>query len=116
MRTTNSQQLPNRLEWPNKKIYGERRLTCKPVQRRRKNVSSIQRLLHPEVTATLSFMSQCLLLFTLSNWCPRGVMVKSDELRNRSTRVRTPVALLRSLSGKYPWERYEPPYSPSSYG
>ena len=22
----------------------------------------------------------------------------------------------RSLSGKYPWERYEPPYSPSSYG
>ena len=37
--------------------------------------------------------------------CPRGVMVKA-----------TPVALLRSLSGKYPWERYEPPYSPSSYG
>ena len=27
----------------------------------------------------------------------------------------TLVALLRSLSGKYPWERYEPPY-PSSYG
>ena len=27
-----------------------------------------------------------------------------------------PIALLRSLSGKYPWERYEPPYSPSSYG
>ena len=26
------------------------------------------------------------------------------------------VALLRSLSGKYPWERYEPPYSPSNYG
>ena len=24
-------------------------------------------------------------------------------------------ALLRSLSGKYPWERYEPPYPPS-YG
>ena len=23
--------------------------------------------------------------------------------------------LLRSLSGKYPWERYEPPYPPS-YG
>ena len=39
----------------------------------------------------------------------------SDGLRNRSTRVRTPVALLRSLSGKYPWERYEPPYLPS-YG
>ena len=29
--------------------------------------------------------------------------------------VRTPVALLCSLSGKYPWERYEPPY-PLSYG
>ena len=28
-------------------------------------------------------------------------------------RVRTLVALLRSLSGKYPWERYEPPYPPS---
>ena len=39
----------------------------------------------------------------------------SVGLRNRSTRVRTPVALLRSLSGKYPWERYEPPYPPS-YG
>ena len=46
--------------------------------------------------------------------CPRGVMV-NDELRNRSTRVRTPVALLRSLSGKYPWEKYEPLYPPS-YG
>ena len=32
-----------------------------------------------------------------------------------STRVRTPVALLCSLLGKYPWERYEPPYPPS-YG
>ena len=42
-------------------------------------------------------------------------MGKSDGLRNRSTRVRTPVALLCSLSGKYPWERYEPPYPPS-YG
>ena len=30
-------------------------------------------------------------------------------------RVRTPVALLRLLSGKYHWERYEPPYPPS-YG
>ena len=29
--------------------------------------------------------------------------------------VHTPVTLLRSLSGKYPWERYEPP-SPPSYG
>ena len=55
----------------------------------------------------------------VSSWCkgcPRGVMVKAMNLRNRSTRVRTPVALLCSLSGKYRWERYEPPYSPSSYG
>ena len=43
--------------------------------------------------------------------CSRGVMVTG--LRNRSKRVRTPVALLRSLSEKYPWERYEPPYPPS---
>ena len=45
--------------------------------------------------------------------CPRGVMLKSDGLRNRNKRVRTPVALLRSLSGKYPWGRYGPPYPPS---
>ena len=37
-------------------------------------------------------------------------------LRNRSTRVRTPVALLRLLSGKYPWERYEPPYPVQAIG
>ena len=44
---------------------------------------------------------------SLSKWGggPRGIMVK----------VLTPVALLRLLSGKYPWERYEPPYPPS-YG
>ena len=47
----------------------------------------------------------------VSSWC-NG---ERDGLRNRSTRVRTPVALLRSLSGKYPWERYEPHYPPS-YG
>ena len=47
--------------------------------------------------------------------CPRGVMVKSDGLRNRSKRVRTPVTLLRLLSSKYPWERYESPYPPG-YG
>ena len=34
----------------------------------------------------------------VSSWC-NG---KSDGLRNRSTRVRIPVALLRSLSGKIP--------------
>ena len=42
-------------------------------------------------------------------------MVKSDRLWNRSKRIRTPVVLLRSLSDKYPWERYEPTYPPS-YG
>ena len=47
--------------------------------------------------------------------CPRGVMIKSTGLWNRCKRIRTPVALLRSLSDKYPWERYEPPYPPS-YG
>ena len=47
----------------------------------------------------------------VSSWCND----KSDGLQNRSKRVRTPVALLRSLSGKYPWESYEPSYPPS-YG
>ena len=45
----------------------------------------------------------------------RGCNCYSDGLRDRSKRVRPPVALLRSLSGKYPWESYEPPYPPS-YG
>ena len=36
----------------------------------------------------------------------------SDGLCNRSMRVQTLVALLRSLSGKYHWERYEPTYPP----
>ena len=56
-------------------------------------------------------------LHTIKWWeCPRGVMViKNDRLQNRSKRVRIPAVLLRSLSGKYAWERYEPPYPPS-YG
>ena len=48
------------------------------------------------------------LLRGVSSWCD-GLR---DRLRNCSKRVRIPVALLRSLSGKYPWERYEPPYPP----
>ena len=40
-------------------------------------------------------------------------MVKAMDCRIVVKRVRTPVELLRSLSGKYPWERYEPPYPPS---
>ena len=47
----------------------------------------------------------------MSSWC-NG---ERDGLRNRSKRVHIPVALLCPLSGKYPWERYEPPYPPS-YG
>ena len=46
-----------------------------------------------------------------SRRCPLSVKVKT---LNRSKRVRTPLALLRSLSDKYDWERYEPPY-PHSY-
>ena len=59
-------------------------------------------------------MSIIILVLKNKVGCPRGVMVKSVGLRNRSTRVRTPVELLRLLP-KYPWERYEPPYPPS-YG
>ena len=51
----------------------------------------------------------------ITSGCPRGVMVKAMDLRNRSKRVRIPVVLLRSLSGKSPWEGYELPYPPS-YG
>ena len=47
----------------------------------------------------------------VSSWCNS----LSDGLRNRSKRVRTPVALLHSLLDKYPWESYEPPY-PVIYG
>ena len=44
-------------------------------------------------------------------------LIHSDSISVlQSSRAITPVALLRSLSGKYPWERYEPPYSPSNYG
>ena len=43
----------------------------------------------------------------MSSWCNSW----NAGLQNRSKRVRTPVALLCSLSDKYPWERYEPPLS-----
>ena len=42
--------------------------------------------------------------------CPRGVMVKGLDC---GIIVQTPVVLLHSLSDKYLWERYEPPYPPS---
>ena len=42
--------------------------------------------------------------------CHCGVMVKAMDCRVIVSEL-TPVALLRSLLGKYPWERYEPPLS-----
>ena len=48
-------------------------------------------------------------LFQICVGWPRGVMVKAGLL-NRNKLVRTPVTLLRSLSDKYPSERYDPPY------
>ena len=45
---------------------------------------------------------------------PRDVMVKAMDCGIVAKRVRTLVALLCSLLDKYPWERYEPPYPPSS--
>ena len=46
--------------------------------------------------------------------CPRGVVVKAMDCGIIASEwVRTPVALLRSLSDKYSWERYEHPYSPN---
>ena len=42
-------------------------------------------------------------------------MVKAVDCRIVVRRVWTPVTLLRSLSNKYPWERYEPLY-PFIYG
>ena len=44
--------------------------------------------------------------------CPQGVMVKAMDC---GTVVRTTVTLLRTLSDKYPGDRYEYPYPPS-YG
>ena len=45
-----------------------------------------------------------------SPWCNN----QSATLRIRSKRVRISAALLRSLSDKHPWEKYELPY-PTSY-
>ena len=47
-------------------------------------------------------------ILSLFFWGPRGVMVKAMDCGIVNKRVRTPVALLHSLSDKYPWERYEP--------
>ena len=44
---------------------------------------------------------------------PTGLLVLSLSFHIK--RVHNPVALLRSFSGKYPWERYEAPYPPN-YG
>ena len=63
------------------------------------------------VFIVIHFLHNSLQWRGVSSWC-NG---KKDGLRNHSKRVRSPVALLRSLLGKYPWERYKPPYPPS-YG
>ena len=47
--------------------------------------------------------------------CPCGVMVKVMDCGIVVSEFILKVALSCSLSGKYPWERYEPPYPPS-YG
>ena len=48
--------------------------------------------------------------------CPRGVMVKAMDCGIVvSEFILQSRPLLLSLSDKYPWERYEPPYPPS-YG
>ena len=60
------------------------------------------------ISDTLNHITVCRVM---SSWCNGW----SNGLQNHSKRVCTPVMLLRTLSGKYPWERYEPPY-PSSYG
>ena len=49
---------------------------------------------------------------TSGSSCYKG---NSAGLRIRSKRVRTLVTLLRSLSDKYPWKRYDPSY-PSTSG
>ena len=46
----------------------------------------------------------------LGGGCPRGVMVKAMDCG-----IGVHEFELRSLLGKYPWERNEPPYPPS-YG
>ena len=66
-------------------------------------------------TYLLTYFSNTFFLTTsqqgVSSWC-NG---QCNGRWNRSKRVRTRVALLRSLSDEYLWERYEPPYPPS-YG
>ena len=72
-----------------------------------------ERVLHSNIILTNGHSRIFFLILGASIYigCPRGVMVKA---MNCGIVVREFV--LQSLSGKYPWERYEPPYSPSSYG
>ena len=55
------------------------------------------------------------LLWTPLTWPSKSRVTSSNQHITALWEYRTPVALLRSLSGKYPWERYESPYPPS-YG
>ena len=47
--------------------------------------------------------------------CPRGVMAKAMDCGIVVSEFVLQLGNLCSLLGKYPWERYEPPYPPS-YG
>ena len=49
-------------------------------------------------------------MYTYIRGCPRGVMVKAMDCGIVVSMFELHVL---SLSGNYPWERYEPPYPPS---
>ena len=70
----------------------------------------ISRLTCIPYSTLLSYIFYSYVRYPLTGGCPRGVMVKVMDCG-----VRTPVARLCSLSGKYIWGRYKPPYPPS-YG
>ena len=48
--------------------------------------------------------------------CPRGVMVKAMHCGIVECEFVLQSRYYVHFRAKYPWERYEPPYSPSSYG
>ena len=76
-------------------------MTFNKNKRGKKQQSTPPQLKHRIITKTTTQKR-------VSLWC-NG---KNAGLRNRSKCIRTPVALLCSLSDKYPWERHEPPYPP----
>ena len=107
--------------------FGKFRIVTVNVNHRFKHMNHICRNKSTIISLNLSFNKNYRGIMLLFNhiqkrneveidWgCPRGVMVKAMDCGIVRKRVRTPVVLLRSLSGKYPWKNYEPPYPPS-YG